>query len=222
MPLPLRADFSAPDLRRAARRTKDAAQGRRLLALASIYDGGSRTEAAKLGGVTLQIVRDWVMKFNAHGANGLIDRKAPGQPSRLNGVHRAALAVVIESGPTPAIHGVVRWRLVDLCQWLWTSSASASPSRRSAGNCAPWATGSSRPGRAIMPRPRGRSRVLKKFPRPPGSKGIGPTDIEVWFADEARIGQKNKITRRSAKRGTRPVAAQDQRTRSAYLAITHK
>jgi transposase len=68
--------------------------------------------------VTLQIVRDWVMKFNAHGPDGLIDRKAPGQPSRLNDTHRTALAAVIESGPTPAIHGVVRWRIVDLCQWL--------------------------------------------------------------------------------------------------------
>ena len=119
MPMPLRADFSALDLRLAARRTKDAAQARRLLALASIYDGGSRTEAAKLGGVTLQIVRDWVVKFNAFGPDGLIDRKAPGQPSRLKDQHRAALAAVIESGPTPAIHGVVRWRLVDLCQWMW-------------------------------------------------------------------------------------------------------
>jgi transposase len=68
--------------------------------------------------VTLQIVRDWVMKFNAHGPDGLIDRKAPGQPSRLNDTHRAALAAVIESGLPPAIHGVVRWRIVDLSQWL--------------------------------------------------------------------------------------------------------
>jgi transposase len=58
------------------------------------------------------------MSFNAHGPGGLIDRKAPGQPSRLNDTHRAALAAVIESGSTPAIHGVVRWRIVDLCQWL--------------------------------------------------------------------------------------------------------
>ncbi len=36
----------------------------------------------------------------------------------MNDTHRAALAAVIESGPTPAIHGVVRWRIVDLCQWL--------------------------------------------------------------------------------------------------------
>ena len=50
---------------------------RRLLALVAIYEGTTRSEAAKIDGVTLQIVRDWVVKFNARGAEGLIDRKAP-------------------------------------------------------------------------------------------------------------------------------------------------
>jgi transposase len=119
MPLPLRADFDAPRLRALAKRTKDGPQARRLLALAAVYDGSTRTKAARTGGVTLQVVRDWVVRFNAHGPEGLIDRKAPGRPRRLRDAHRAALAAMIESGPTPAIHGVVRWRLVDLCQWLW-------------------------------------------------------------------------------------------------------
>src|ERR671916_3003064 len=119
MPVPLRADFDASALRMIARQTKDGPQTRRLLALAAIYDGATRTEAARIGGVTLQIVRDWVVRFNAHGPDGLIDRKAPGQPSRLNDTHRAALATVIESGPMPPVHGVVRWRLIDLCQWLF-------------------------------------------------------------------------------------------------------
>ena len=119
MPIPLRADFDAQMTRAAAKRSKDGPQARRLLALAAIYEGATRTEAARIGGVTLQIVRDWVMKFNALGPGGLIDRKAPGQAPRLNGVHRAALAAIIESGPTPAIHGVVRWRIIDLCQWLY-------------------------------------------------------------------------------------------------------
>ena len=119
MAIPLRGDFDAPALRAAARRTKDAAQARRLLALAAIDDGGTRTEAAGIGGVTPQIVRDWVLRFNAEGPSGLSDRKAPGQPFRLEETHRAALAAAIESGPTSAIHGVVRRRLVDLCQWLW-------------------------------------------------------------------------------------------------------
>ena len=77
------------------------------------------TEAARIGGVTLQIVRDWVVKFNGAGPDGLIDRKPPGQPSRLNDTHRAALTAMIENGPIPAVHGVVRWRVVDLCQWIW-------------------------------------------------------------------------------------------------------
>ena len=94
-------------------------QARRLLALASIYNGSSRADAARIGAVTVQIVRDWVVKFNAHGPAGLIDRKPPGQPSHLSDADRAAVAAAVESGPMPAIHGVVRWRVIDLCQWLW-------------------------------------------------------------------------------------------------------
>ena len=119
MPIALRGDYDAEMVRAAARRSKDGPQARRLLALAAIYEGARRTEAAKIGGVTLQIIRDWVMKFNAHGPEGLIDRKPPGQAPRLNGAHRAALAAIIESGPIPAVHGVVRWRIVDLCQWIF-------------------------------------------------------------------------------------------------------
>ena len=119
MPIPLRSDFDAAVLRQLARRTKDGPQARRLLALASIYEGASRAEAAQVGSVTRQIVRDWVVKFNALGPEGLMDRKPPGLPSRLNDTHRAALMAIIEQGPIPAVHGVVRWRLVDLIQWLW-------------------------------------------------------------------------------------------------------
>jgi len=115
----LRTDFTGSELRQLARYTRDANQARRLLALAVIYDGGSRSEAARVGGVGLQIIRDWVLRFNAAGPEGMIDRKAPGPTPRLNAEHRAALAAAIESGPIPAIHGVVRWRLIDLCQWLW-------------------------------------------------------------------------------------------------------
>lgn len=119
MPVPLRGDFDAAALRRIARKSKDGPQARRLLALAAIYEGASRTEAARMGGVTLQIVRDWVVKFNAHGPEGLLDRKATGRSSRLTDAHRAALTARIDEGPIPSVHGVVRWRLVDLIQWLW-------------------------------------------------------------------------------------------------------
>jgi transposase len=115
----VRGDFEAGARRAAAKRSKDGPQARRLLALAAIYDGATRSEAAKIGGVSLQIVRDWVLRFNAHGPDGLIDRKAPGQALRLKAEHRAALAAILESGPIPAVHGVVRWRIVDLCQWIF-------------------------------------------------------------------------------------------------------
>ena len=118
-PIPLRSDFEAQEVRAYARKTKDGPQARRLLALAAIYEGASRSEAAKIGGVTLQIVRDWVLKFNVDGPEGLIDRKAPGQPPKLNNEQRAAIAQMIEDGPIPAVHGVVRWRLADLCQWIF-------------------------------------------------------------------------------------------------------
>jgi len=115
----LREDFDGSGLRQLAKASKDAAQSRRLLALAEIYDGGAtRSDAARNGGVGLQVIRDWVLRFNAEGPGGLVDRKAPGNPSKLNDRQRRALARIVESGPIPAIHGVVRWRLKDLAQWI--------------------------------------------------------------------------------------------------------
>ena len=117
--VPLRGDFDGPALRALAKASKDANQTRRLLALAVVYDGGTRSDAAEAGGVTLQIVRDWVLRFNAEGPEGLIDRKPPGAAPKLNEAQRRALCEIVESGPIPAIHGVVRWRLKDLVHWLW-------------------------------------------------------------------------------------------------------
>ena len=108
MALELRGDFDARMLRLAAKGSKNGPQARRLLALAAIYEGATRTRAAEIGGVTRQIIRDWVVKFNELGPDGLIDRNQPGQPSRLNKTHREALAAIVENGPVPAIHGVVR------------------------------------------------------------------------------------------------------------------
>src|SRR5215208_3292554 len=119
MPVPLRTDFVAAALLAFALQTKCGPQARRLLALATIYDGATRTEAARIGGVTVQIVRDWVVKFNAHGPEGLVNRKPPGQPSKLTDAHRAALLARVDAGPIPAVHGVVRWRLIDLIAWIW-------------------------------------------------------------------------------------------------------
>src|ERR1700736_1492903 len=69
----VRGDYEAAQIRVLAKRSKNAAQTRGLLALAAIYDGGSRTEAARIGGVGLQTVRDWVLAFNAEGPPGLVN-----------------------------------------------------------------------------------------------------------------------------------------------------
>ncbi len=88
----LRGDFDGPGLRRLAKSSKDAGRSRRLLALAEIYDGGARSDAARMSGVGLQVIRDWVLRFNADGPNGLIDRKASGPSPKLNDAQRRALA----------------------------------------------------------------------------------------------------------------------------------
>lgn len=119
MVLKLRSDFDAVELRRLARRSDDANQARRLLSLALIYDGHSRTAAAKTGGVGLQIVRDWVVRFNADGPEGLKDHWSAGPEPKLSEARLQRLVQLVEDGPIPAIHGVVRWRLVDLAGWLY-------------------------------------------------------------------------------------------------------
>src|ERR1700704_4707562 len=110
----LRQDFGADGLRRFAAKAKDGAQARRLLALAAVHDGMNRPEAARIGGMDRQTLRDWVHRFNEYGPEGLIDIKPPGRPSKLSEEQREALKQLVETGPDPATDGVVRWRCVDL------------------------------------------------------------------------------------------------------------
>lgn len=112
--IPLRDDFTAGDLRHLASRCKDARQSRRLLSLAAVYDGMSREDAARIGGMDRQTLRDWVHRFNAEGPDGLTDRKAPGQQRYLSEAQMAELSRIVEAGPDPATDGVTRWRRVDL------------------------------------------------------------------------------------------------------------
>ena len=220
-PIDLRNDFDSVSLRRLAKRTRDATQSRRLLALAEVYDGGSRTDASRIGGVGLQIIRDWVLRFNARGADGLVDGKSPGAPSKLNADHRRALAEVVEAGPVPAVDGVVRWRRKDLARWLLETFA-ISLDETTVGRelkALGFAKISARP-RHYAQNELAVEAFKKNFPaelakiRARLPKGV---EIELWWQDEARIGQKNKLTRRWARRGTRPRAPRDQRTEWAYI-----
>src|SRR5437870_9761752 len=114
----VRADYTSGEVRRVAQRVKNAAQARRLLAIAGVLDGASREEAAKIGGMDRQTLRDWVIRFNDRGADGLINTPSPGVPPKLDATHRAFLARIVEEGPIPAVHGVVRWRACDLIMRL--------------------------------------------------------------------------------------------------------
>ncbi len=110
----LREDFSAAELRALARRSKDVNQSRRLLSLAAVRDGQDRGEAARIGGMDRQTLRDWVHRFNASGPEGLFDHWTEGPKPRLSGEQLAEFAKIVEAGPDREKDGVVRWRRVDL------------------------------------------------------------------------------------------------------------
>ena len=112
----LRQDFGADELRSLAARAKGVGQARRLLALAAVHDGMNRSEAARIGGMDRQTLRDWVHRFNQYGPEGLIDIKPPGRPPKLSEDQKEALKQLVETGPDPETDGVVRWRCVDLSE----------------------------------------------------------------------------------------------------------
>ena len=121
--IPVRADYTVGEVRQFAKRAKDVAQARRLLAIAAVLDGASREDAAKIGGMDRQTLRDWVIRFNAQGPGGLINIPSPGVPPKLDDTHRAFLARIVKEGPIPAVHGVVRWRACDLIMRLYEEYA---------------------------------------------------------------------------------------------------
>src|SRR5690349_24268207 len=130
--IPLRNDYTADQLRCLARQAKDVSQARRLLAIAAVLDGASRAEAARIGGMDRQTLRDWVIRFGSRSHGG-VQKNFPA-------------------------------RVAEVRQQLTSG-----------------------------------------------------TPVEVWFQDEMRVGQKNKLTYRWARKGSRPRATHDQRTQSTYL-----
>jgi transposase len=102
------------ELRLLAKRSKDANQSRRLLSIAAVLDGMNRADAAKIGGMDRQTLRDWAHRFNQGGPEGLKDNWSRDNPRRLSEEQLNTLREIVETGPDRAIHGVVRWRQVDL------------------------------------------------------------------------------------------------------------
>jgi transposase len=97
-----------------AARSTDATAARRMLALALVLDGWTRTAAARAAGMDRQTLRDWVHRYNAEGPAGLSNRPHTGAPPRkLSPDQEAAVAAWVREGPDPGL-GIVRWRCIDL------------------------------------------------------------------------------------------------------------
>src|SRR5437868_4836177 len=109
-----RLDLTASELRKAASGEKNSAAARRILALALVLDGVDRKTAAETCGMERETLRDRVQRYNAAGLAGLGNLKSPGPGSKLTARQQAELAELVEAGPDPVRHGVVRWRRVDL------------------------------------------------------------------------------------------------------------
>ncbi len=109
-----RMDMSAAGLRAAAKQAEDAKQASRILAIAMVLDGFSRTEAARLCGMDRQTLCDWVHRYNEAGLEGLADRARSGRPASLSWVEQGKLASWVEEGANLARDRVVRFRRVDL------------------------------------------------------------------------------------------------------------
>jgi transposase len=109
-----RHDVSSAELRRRAKKEKNPLIVRRILAIALVLAGADRKSAAQACGMDRQTLRDWVHRYNAEGVSGLRERRSNNHKSPLTAELRKAFAALVELGPDPAIHGVVRWRQADL------------------------------------------------------------------------------------------------------------
>ena len=109
-----RHDLSAAALRGLCRKEKNPLIVRRMLAIALVLEGSDRTSAARACGMDRQTLCDWVHHYNAEGVAGLRERRTSGHKSPLDAAQRQAFAALVEAGPDPAVHKVVRWRRTDL------------------------------------------------------------------------------------------------------------
>src|ERR1700733_4662817 len=216
----LREDYSARELRALARWSKDANRSRRLLSLAAVQDGMDRGSAAKIGGMDRQTLRDWVHRFNASGPDGLIDNWTEGPKPRLSVEQLAQFAQIVEAGPDRQVDGVVRWRRIDLKRVI-AERFGVEFHPRYVGKLLKKLGFSHISARPRHPAQDERTvEAFKNFPRALKAHLDGlpeTTPVEIWFEDEARIGQKNGQVRQWARRGRRPRQPADQRYDNAYL-----
>ena len=117
--LAIRADVaSAPELRRLAKKEPRRRTAQRMLAIANALEGMSRADAARAAGIERQALRDAVLRFNAEGLAGLVDRPYGRRPERLSEGEQAVLVNHILRGPDPEKGEPSSWTLPDLCRFI--------------------------------------------------------------------------------------------------------
>ena len=217
----LREDYSAEELRASG----PAVEGRQPEPTASVAGCGpgwnGPGSAAKIGGMDRQTLRDWVHRFNASGPEGLIDNWTEGPKPRLSAEQLAEFAQIVEAGPDREKDGVVRWRRIDLKRVI-AERFGVDFHERYVGKLLKKLGFSHMSARPRHPAQDERivEAFQKNFPRALKAHLEGlpeTTPVEIWFEDEARIGQKNGQVRQWARRGTRPSQPADQRYDNAYL-----
>ncbi|WP_143268071.1 IS630 family transposase [Azospirillum agricola] len=219
--LRIRSDLSSDELRRLARGESDGRVCRRLLAIAMALNGTSREAAARQAGMDRQTLRDWVVRYNAEGVEGLGDRTRTGRPPLLADALEAELAALIAAGPDSERDGIVEYRVRHIRE-LALRHFGADYSRSGMQDRLYRMRLSFLTPRPIHPKTDAAAQEAFKKNFADRLAAIGKEHpeagaVEVWFQDEARIGQKGTLTRRWASRGSRPRAVRDHRFKSAYL-----
>ncbi len=216
-----RTDRTPGELRALAAQMNDADQARRLLAIAMIFQGTSRFDAARQAGMDRQTLCDWVHRYNEAGADGLVSRKPPGAAPKLTEPQMAELRELVIAGPDPKLHKVIRWRCLDLREEVARRFSVTVPER----TIGKWLRKLKLT--RLQPRPyhpkkdaaaqeafkKNFSALLKEALL--GSSAATP--VEIWFQDEARVGQKGSLSYVWGPVGSRPPMVRDNRHDTAYI-----
>src|SRR3954452_20933216 len=211
-----RHELGAGELRREARRCRDGAASRRMLALALVLEGASREEAARAAGMDRQTLRDWGHRYDAEGLVGPGDRPRSGRKPRLARGREAELAAAVERGPDPD-----RDPRVGLRPPEGRLRGALAPGRAAGPDRGPLRGPAARALRRQGPAPARVRPPVGPSPAPEGGRGgaggvqksfadlvsgalpehARGKPVEVWFQDEARVGQQGTLTRVWARRG---------------------
>ena len=219
-----REEHTSQELRRMANETKDPRQARRMQAISFVIDGQSRGEVAEFAGVGRQTLRDWVKQYNEHGPEALATITSPGRPRLLTPSQAEELHEVVVKGPDLKKDGVVRWRCVDLVKHLAERFNVPEVHPSTMGKWLRRLRLTKMTTRPFHPKKDDaaqeefkrnfKAEVDKKLPPEVKEQQL---PLEVWFQDEARVGQQGTLSRVWAPIGSRPARVRDNRRTSAYI-----